>query len=451
MATNSNHPPATIETFKDSAPEERVGAAPALWADGSFHGLTATQFLGAFNDNLFKQALLLIFVAVPIAPGSEQTRDLQWLGTLFFSLPFILFSGYAGYLSDRYSKRRVIVASKVAEIVIMFIGAGLFALFGQWGLSYLLIGLLTATLFCMGAQSAFFGPGKYGVLPELFRKHDLPRANGVILMTTFLAIILGSALAGVMLDHFPGQLWLIGVACVVIAVVGTVTSLVIRRTPIAFSGLKFEFSALTVPYDIRDLLRKDRPLLGALGASIVFWSAAAMVQMAVNALGKVQLNIGNSRTSYLVALISVGIALGSVIAGAASRGRFNTRVLKTGLWGMVGTLYLLALPGPGERPHLLGFWGSVPALTLLGVFCGMFAVPLQVFMQSRPPKEQKGRMIATQNLTNWVGITASAGAYAAVNGLLSVFGWPQSGTFAFTAMLLTVVGVLYHPRDEKLH
>src|SRR5690606_17226976 len=114
MATHSNDPSAKVGILADSFEnEDEAASAPPLWLDRAFHGLTATQFLGAFNDNLFKQALLLLFVAVPVAPGSDETRDLQWLGTLFFSLPFILFSGYAGFLSDRYSKRRVIVASKV--------------------------------------------------------------------------------------------------------------------------------------------------------------------------------------------------------------------------------------------------------------------------------------------------------------------------------------------------
>lgn len=438
-----------VESVEENRNDDPQGAAPTLWRDGAFHGLTATQFLGAFNDNLFKQILLLLFVAAPVAAGSAETRDLQWLGTLFFSLPFILFSGYAGFLSDRHSKRRVIVASKVAEIVIMLLGAALFALYAVWGLSPLLIVLLTATLFLMGAQSAFFGPGKYGILPELFRKRDLPGANGVILMTTFLAIILGSASAGLLLHLFPSRLWVSGLTCVAIAALGTATSLAIRRTPVADPDLRFEPSALAVPRDIRRLLAHDRPLRGALSASCVFWGAAAIVQMAVNALGKRQLLVDDLRTSLLVSLISVGIAVGSALAGAASRGRFNTKMLKIGLWGMAGSLLLLAPPG-FDRPHLLGYWGTIPVLIATGMFCGMFAVPLQVFLQSRPPKAEKGRMIATQNLLNWVAITLSAGVYWGVDQLLRALHWPQSGMFAFTALLMAITGALYHPREEEL-
>ena len=161
--------------------------ARPLLRDASFWGLTATQFLGAFNDNLYKQLLLLLFVAVP---HGEQTQDWQSLALVMFSLPFILFSGFAGFLSDRYSKTRVIVFAKVAEIAIMAAGAAGFWAMGQYGLTGPIIGVLSAVLFCMGAQSAFFGPGKYGILPELFRDRDLPAANGIVLMTTFIAIIL---------------------------------------------------------------------------------------------------------------------------------------------------------------------------------------------------------------------------------------------------------------------
>ncbi|MBC8356819.1 MAG: MFS transporter [Planctomycetes bacterium] len=424
--------------------ESQSDESSALLSDRSFRGITATQFLGAFNDNLFKQALLLLFVAVPVADG---TRDLQWLGTLVFSVPFILFSGYAGFLSDRSGKRTVIYFSKVAEIAIMVIGAMLFALCAWQGLTPLLVALLSIVLFCMGSQSAFFGPGKYGILPELFREQDLPQANGLILMTTFLAIIFGSALAGL---FFPDLLWVLGVFCILVAVAGTGTSLLVRPVAPSAPGLKFEKSALWISGETRRMLRHDRPLLSALLASSVFWLAAAMVQMGVIALGKTQLEQNEFWTSVLTAAVSIGIAIGSALAGAASQNRFNTRVMKTGLWGLVLFLLLMAPQGWGGRPHLLGYWGSMAALMVLGVFTGMFAVPLQVFLQSRPPAGEKGRMIAAQNLCNWIGITMSAGLYWATDRVLVLFDWPRSYTFALTALLLFVVAVSYRPKDTPL-
>ena len=415
-----------------------------LWHDRSFWGHLSTQFFGAFNDNLFKQALLVLFVAVPVADG---TRDLQWLATLVFSLPFILFSGYAGFLSDRNSKRTVIFCSKVLEIVIMILAAILFAFYLRQGLTPLLLTLMSLVLFCMGSQSAFFGPGKYGILPELFRDRDLPQANGIILMTTFLAIIFGSALAGL---FFPHLLWALGLACVLVAIVGTYTSLLIRPVAASSPNLKFEVSALWISRETRQMLWNDRALLSALIASSVFWLVAAMVQMAVIALGINQLGQNEFWTSILTAAVSVGIAIGSVLAGTASNNRFNVRVMKTGLWGLVLFLFLMAPQGWQGRPHLLGYWGSLVTLIILGAFTGLFAVPLQVFLQSRPAADEKGRMIAAQNLCNWIGITMSAGLYWSADRILVKFHWPRSYTFAFTALLLLVVAVWYRPKETSL-
>lgn len=432
--------------------EQARSGLPTLYRDPSFLGLSVTQFLGAFNDNLFKQILLLLFVAVPTATGNV---DYQWLGTLAFSLPFILFSGYAGYLSDRYSKRTMIVLCKVGEIGIMGMGLGLFLLLGEGDLKPGLLLLFSLAIFLMGSQSAFFGPGKYGILPEMLRERDLPRANGFLLMTTFLAIIFGSALAGGLLEIFRERLWISGSACIVIALVGTVTALLIRPVRAGHPRLEFEWSSVAIPREMRRTLLRDRALILAVAVSSLFWMAASLVQMAVNALGKNQLQVGEWRTSIMMAMISVGIAGGSILAGSLSRNRFNTRVLKAGAWGMVGCLALLSLPAAeidpanDRTPNLLGYFGSVLVLVVLGGFTGMFAVPLQVFLQSRPPPGQKGRMIATQNLLNWVGITMSAGVYFAAGQWNLSMDWPGFITFfGVPGTMMLVIALFYHPRSR---
>src|SRR5438132_6243672 len=188
---NSDESPQVTETVVAEAGNVLNAHSSPLFRDRSFWGMTATQFLGAFNDNLFKQLMLLL--AIPVGAAAAQKADQQGLAMMVFSLPFVLFSGFAGYLSDRYSKRTVIVACKIAEIGIMLLGVVAFRAYGWTGYAGLLL-----VLWFMGTHSAFFGPGKYGILPELFRERDLPRANGVILMTTFLAIIFGTASAGIL-------------------------------------------------------------------------------------------------------------------------------------------------------------------------------------------------------------------------------------------------------------
>lgn len=432
-------------TASTKSSEASSDQRPKLVADASFWGMTTTQFLGAFNDNLYKQLLLLLFVAVPV--GAE-TKDKQWIALLTFSLPFILFSGFAGYLSDRLSKRQVILVSKFAEIGIMFFGALGFYAYSRWGMTPSVIAILAIVMFFMGAQSAFFGPSKYGVLPELFRERDLPAANGVVLMTTFLAIILGSALAGFLMHWFSDRMWLAGWVCIAIAVIGVFTALFIRRLPAASPNLSFELGVLFIPSEIQRLLRKDAGLRNALIASTVFWLAAAIVQPAVNALGKRQLLVDDRLTSLLVTVISLGIALGCALAGYLSGGKVNATVQRAGAWGMCATLILLALRG-GPRDHLLGYWGSMVALVVLGVFTGLFAVPLQVFLQSKPPPGDKGRMIATQNLLNWIGIFASSGIYFVADRILQKWKWPDNGVFALTALFMLPIAIWYRPTDGR--
>ncbi len=437
-------------------------ALPTLYADKSFWGMTVTQFCGAFNDNLFKQLVLLLSIAAGGAAVNEAS-DEQWLPMFIFSAPFLAFTGYAGYLSDKFSKRTIIILCKFAEIVIMGLGGIGFYLYWTSGS----LAFLYFVLFLMGTHSAFFGPGKYGVLPELLRESDLPRANGFILMSTFLAIIFGTGLAGALMHD--GRLWLASMACMVIAVIGTCTSLLVRKLPPANPNLKFQWSAVTIPPDMRAMLNGDKPLLAALLVSSVFWLLAGMVPSAVNSLGKIELSVGDLWTSILTACIGIGIAIGCVIGGLVSHGEVDFRLLRVGIIGMLACLFLVGfpasgniellrnadgelsrMPGVGESRQWLGFYASVPVMLLLGSFTGLFAVPLQVFMQSRPPKEMKGRMVAVMNQANWIGVLISAGLYWGLNKIIETAGWPRCTMFLFIAALTVPIVLFYHPTAESV-
>ncbi len=423
--------------------------AVPLLANRSFLGMTATQFLGAFNDNLFKQLMLLL--AIPVAASSIQ-QDRQAVATIVFALPFILFSGYAGFLSDRYSKRRVIVLSKVAEIVVMLLGLFAFACFATFGYTGLLV-----VLFLMGMQSAFFGPGKYGILPEMLPKEQLPRANGIILMTTFLAIIFGTAAAGWLGHHFINEtvaaelraveLWKGSLICVVIAIAGTLTSLWICRLAPAKPKLKLDLGSLVIPAVTRRLLAADRPLLLALFASCIFWLVSGIAIQAVNSLGLVQLGLDKFGTSVLTASIGFGISIGAVIAGRLSHGRAEFRIVRVGEWGLVLFLVVLSLSHSGGT-HLLGFYGSIVVLPLLGVAAGFFAIPIQVFIQDRPPKDQKGRMIAVMNFVNFIAILFSGVLYGLFDRIVEGQGWPRSAIFAMMAAIVLPLAILYRPKNQ---
>jgi acyl-[acyl-carrier-protein]-phospholipid O-acyltransferase/long-chain-fatty-acid--[acyl-carrier-protein] ligase len=363
-------------------------------------------------------------------------------------------------LADRFSKRRIIILSKLAEIVAMLAGLTAFLMFGIWGFPGLLV-----VLFVMGTQSAFFGPGKYGILPEMLRPADLPRANGVILMTTFLAIIFGAASAGVLSDlalksaattgasvedglplaNTAHRLWMASLICIGIAVAGTLTCLLVRRVPAAVPQLKFSLDAITIPHETRGMLRRDKPLLGALVASSIFWMVAGVANLAVNSLGIKQLELNDTLTSVLLASIGVGIACGAILAGRLSHGKADFRVMRLGGWGLVTCLVVLSLPGP-IHGHLLGFWGSLVVLIILGAFAGMYAIPLQVFMQSRPPQGQKGRMIAVMNQANFTAIMLSSVVYWLFDRIVVYLELNRSPIFFMTALIMLPTVLLYRPQ-----
>ncbi|EMI41194.1 MFS transporter [Rhodopirellula sp. SWK7] len=456
----------------------------------AFVGFLATQFFGAFNDNLFKQLLLLLAIPTAVVAGASEAgmldpaataqtvaeasatagetaadaeaggADLQGIATIVFGLPFVVFGGLAGYLADRLSKRTIIVSSKVAEIAIMALGMLAFLATPSIGFAGLWI-----VLFLMGLQSTFFGPGKYGTLPEMLPRNQLGRANGLVLMTTFIAIIIGTAVAGPLKDAIvppdmprmqaASGLWIGSLVCVGIAIIGTVTSLAIIRLPAAEPNLKLKTENLAIPKEMRSLLRRDKPLMLALLASCVFWLIAGLTIQSVNSLSKVQLAQTDTWTSILVALISVGIAIGGAIAGGLSRKISDNFVIQIGMWGTVAFCALLSisLPGAADEPgqgHLLGFYGCIPALICLGGSAAFFAIPIQVFLQDRPPQELKGRMIAVMNQANFFAIVLSGLVYSILDRIITAVDAPRSYLFAAMALLFLPVAIFFKLDSSEL-
>lgn len=405
----------------------------------SFWALNLTQFLGAFNDNLFKQLVLL--VAVKLAVDNPE-NNLQGVAMFVFSLPFVLLSGVCGVLADRIRKRTIIVSCKVLEVVIMLLGL---AAFLSGSLNALLV-----VLFLMGAHSAYFGPAKYGILPELFRPDELPRVNGWMLMMTFLSIILGVALAGQLMTLFGDQLWMGSLACVALAVIGLVSSVFIRSTPVANPHVRFTISAMFAPPETRRLLKQNRELLSVLLVTSVFWCVGGIYQQGVNDLGILQLRISEAKTGLLGACAAIGIAIGCAISGRLSRGRFAAELVRGGMWGMIVSLALLGLPGPFQGDTLLGVIGSGVVLILVGASAGLFAVPLQVYLQAMAPPDQKGQIIGTMNVFNWIGILLSAVVHRGVSFGLAKAGLPPNLIFFAAVAPLAILAMIYRPKSRPL-
>jgi acyl-[acyl-carrier-protein]-phospholipid O-acyltransferase/long-chain-fatty-acid--[acyl-carrier-protein] ligase len=254
-------------------------------------------------------------------------------------------------------------------------------------------------------------------------------------------------------------------------VVGTATSFLVRRTPVAEPNAEFGLHSLGVSIETRELLKRDRPLRHALLVYSLFWFVAAVILPAVNALGRNVLSLNATKTSLMLGSISIGIAIGCLLAGKLSASRVRFGLVRLGTWGMLICMLLLSCPGVsaetlrglGVSPewlgrvlgvdgqHLLGFGGSMVVLAVAGLFAGLLAVPLQVYLQAKPPETLKGRMIGTMNLINWVGILFSSVFYHYCQRLFTAIGLPPFYTFGATALVILLpIALFYRPKDVSL-
>ena len=386
---------------------------------GTLNALLVTQFLGAFNDNVFKQIVMLMAVI--------GAHDYQAVMVIVFALPFVLFSGVAGQISERISKRRMIVLCKVAEIAVMILAVLAFML-GTDGTGVPRLVCLAMVLFLMGTQSAFFGPSKYGVLPELVGPDRLARANGSLSMLTFLAIILGTAVAGVLKLEYEATLYIPGLICVGIAVLGTAAALRMARLPAMNPSQAIGLNSFAATWETFCDMRQKRGLLLVLLASNVFWFNGAFMLTAMNNYGRIVLEIDDARTSLLLTTLSLGIAIGSlsmaflarrpfstkaIIAGGALLGLFEACMVFTELWQWeLFATSVLGFELQITMTHLL--------LLLLGAAAGIFSIPILTYLQAKPVFGDKGKVFAVVNFTNWTAILISGAAWAVVANAFQV-------------------------------
>jgi acyl-[acyl-carrier-protein]-phospholipid O-acyltransferase/long-chain-fatty-acid--[acyl-carrier-protein] ligase len=368
-----------------------IGTYRDLLKSLGFQSFLWTQFLGAFNDNVYKIVVSMLAVGAAANGGSGY---LSLIGAVFI-LPFFLFSGYAGHMADVVNKRAVLIATKALEIVAM--GLSFFAFVS--GRMDAMLGVL----FLMALQSTFFSPAKYGILPEMLPDKDLSRANGLLEMSTFLAIILGTSIGSFMFAAWKDRLDLISLILITVAVAGTLASLGISRVP--SSGLRQPF-ALN-PWDEigKGLARlyPDRVLwLTVIGISY-FWFLGALLQMDLILLGKEGMRLDDFRIGILGTFLALGIGLGSLAAGRLSGDKVELGLVPIGSIGM-GLFSLWLSSSTASYGH------TVALLALLGFSGGLFIVPLNALLQQKSGREEKGRLIATNNFLNTAGVLLASGA-----------------------------------------
>ena len=354
-----------------------------------FLGLIITQFFGAANDNILKG--VLTFMVIDGAWKGRLGTGGQGIVGLCFTLPFILLSGYAGQFADRYSKRSVSIWVKVSEVPI-----ALAAMIGLWTgeLWTTLIALILLT-----TQSTFFGPAKYGMIPELVAPDDLSRANGTINMMTNIAVIVGTLAAGLIADRYnplpqpnqpspEPQLWLPGAAMLIVALAGLASVFFIPSLPPGNRNLKFNWNPFAIYIAALREMAKS-PLLGVAMAWGYFYFLAGLALLIIPEYTLV-LNVSREKASYLLGIMGVAIGVGSAAAGLISGHRIETRLVPIGALGMM--VFFIAL---GLAP--VTFWVVGALVLCAGFFAGFYIIPLQALLQKLSPADERGRFLGTSN------------------------------------------------------
>ncbi|HIG27914.1 MAG TPA: MFS transporter [Verrucomicrobiales bacterium] len=382
----------------------------------SFTWLNSTQFFGALNDNLFK--LFIIFFLIELK-GSESSTSINAIAGAVFVLPFLLFSATAGVIAGRFSKRTVTVRIKILEIGIMCLGAMAFFAKSVPGLYFI--------LFLMATQSAFFGPSKYGLVPELVGREKLSKANGFIQAFTFLAIILGTAIAPIFYklsgDSYPKA----SLFCILIAVTGLICSFRIEKTPASGLQSKTTFDFLSPIFRTLSSIRKEPNLLTSVIASAYFLLVGGFIQMNLIPYGIETLGIENQENAaYLFLFAALGIGSGSLLAGSWSGRNVEFGIVPIGAAGLALFPVLLGLlPGKGD------FTLAAVLIFFTGISAGLFIVPLQAFIQFKSPRETLGEILAANSFLSFSGVLIASGLLATLRAL----GLSPSGSFVFLGCL----------------
>jgi 1-acyl-sn-glycerol-3-phosphate acyltransferase len=407
----------------------------SLLREKRFLPFFVTQFLGAFNDNVFKTALITL---VTFRAGQLTTLDGKTLATLLpglFILPFFVFSATSGQLADKFDKDRVARAVKVFEIAVMCLAA--------WGFVAHNLPALVTALFLMGVHSTIFGPVKYAYLPQQLAQNELIGGNGLVEMGTFVAILVGQILgAWVIASSDSGHT--VAVLLIVIAIVGWLASRSIPRTPASDAALRINWNPLTETFANLRFAAGNRVVwLSILGISW-FWFYGFTLIGQFPHYAKDLLGGDQSVFILLLTVFSLGVGSGSLLCERLSGGRVELGLVPFGAIGLTLFGIDLYLASP-DHAELGGTWLSVAAahwrvlvdITLIGLFGGFYIVPLYALIQTRSEKSHQSRVIAANNIMNAAFMVVSAGVTIALFKLgLSI---PQ--LFLATALFNAVVAI----------
>jgi MFS family permease len=379
-----------------------------LLGDRKFWPLFTTQFLGSFNDNLFKNALVVLAL---FRLSAHAGAVLVAISGGLFLLPYALVSSVAGQLADAHEKSRTIVWIKFWELGLMLLALAGF-LTGS-------IPALLAVLLGLGLQAAFFSPLKYGILPDFFAHKALIEANGLVEAGTFAGIILGT-LAGGVIFALPHGALLVPIAGVCVSLAGIIAAFAIPKVPAASPGLRISWNLWTGTKELLRLARAEKPVWFGCLAISWFWALGATVLAAFPTLARNVLHADAHVVTLLLGIFALGVGLGSIIAARAVRDSSLLRLTVPAGLGIslfTADLAWTALrmgTAPGVR-SLLSHWAGwhfCADLGLLAICGGMFSVPFYVLLQEKSPATHRARMIGANNVVNAIATVAAGGLAA---------------------------------------
>lgn len=405
-----------------------------------FLPMFVTQFFGALNDNVYKQALLLVITYGWIHQQAASVSTLNNLAALLFILPYFIFSATAGQIADKYERAKLVRIIKIFEIVIMLIGAAGFLLGQLW--------LLLLALFLMGTHSTFFGPIKYAILPEILKPHELMSGNALFQSGTSVAILLGMILGGAVISTSQGNLLWISLTVIILAVLGYFSSRFVLKQTVTSAALKIDWNFFRTSYQTLKYAKSLPMVFLILLGNSWYWFYGATYLTQIPQMTQQNLHASENVVSLLLTLFSVGIGVGSLLCRRIGGSEVNLKMVPMGAIGLtVFAFYLAASLAfvPQQNGVMLGlndiftqglsYYHVMLAVTLLGISGGFYIVPLYAMMQAFSPRSHRARVVAANNILNAVFMVSSA-LFSIV--ILSIFKIDIKILFSITAILSAI-------------
>lgn len=396
-----------------------------------------TQFFGALNDNVYKQALLLVITYGWINQQAADVSTLNNLAALLFILPYFIFSATAGQIADKFERSQLIRGIKVLEIVIMLIGSAGFLLGNLW--------LLLLALFMMGTHSTFFGPIKYAILPEILKPNELMSGNALFQSGTSIAILVGMILGGAVISMSQGNLIWISLTVVIIAILGYLSSRFILKQKVSSPDLKIDWNFFRTSFQTLKYAKSIPLIFMILLGNSWYWFYGATYLTQIPQLTQQNLHASENVVSLLLTFFSVGIGVGSLLCRRIGGSEVNIKMVPIGAIGLTLFAFYLALSlayVPERTGAMMNvadmfnhgaiYYHVMLAVTLLGISGGFYIVPLYAMMQAYSPRSHRARVVAANNILNAVFMVSSA-VFSII--ILSVLKIDIKILFSITAVL----------------